>query len=216
LINNLLIPTFALCSNAPYRLRYISATAQTMPSSVWRGAELGIKTDGAESRKFDRRTRCSARAKRCTLYRKRDDYEDTWWSRQTISKSDCRLASWVSRSRSFKVVDEITFSRSCRVYGASTDSNCVDVQLNVRSSSSSGSISAFHWRIGGRASGGRLVVGRKSASKASKAFGSGKADEKHHVGFDEVDGRFSSPPGVGELSATRRNFDSDFKTTSFD
>jgi len=151
-------------------------------------------------------------AEQCTG--KRDDCKDTWWSRQTISKSDCRLASGVSKSRSFKVVDEITFSRSCRVYDASTDSN---LQLNAKSSSSSpGSTSAFHWRIGGRASDGRFIVGRKRTSKASKAFGSGKAEEKHHVGFDEVDGRFSSPPGVGEPSATRRNFDNDFKTTSFD
>jgi len=70
--------------------------------------------------------------------------------------------------------------------------------------------------MGGRASGGRFITGRKSASKASKAFGSGKAEEKHHVGFDEVDGRFSLPPGVGEFSATRRNLDNDLRTTSFE
>lgn len=36
------------------------------------------------------------------------------------------------------------------------------------------------------------------------------------MGFDEVVVMFSSPPGVKELKATRRNFDIDRKTTSFD
>jgi hypothetical protein len=137
--------------------------------------------------------------------------------KQTISKSDCRFASRESKSKSFKVVDEITSCRSCRVYGASTESYCVDLQLNAKcSSSSSGSISAFHQRIGGRASGGRLIVGRKSASNASYAFGSGKAEDRHHVGFDEVGGESSSLLEVKEHRATRRNFDMDPKTTSFD
>lgn len=50
----------------------------------------------------------------------------------------------------------------------STDSSFLDLQSNAKcSASSSGSTSAFHRRIGGLESGGRLIVGLNRASKVS-------------------------------------------------
>jgi len=49
----------------------------------------------------------------------------------------------------------------------------------------------------------------------SYARGSEKAEERHQTRFDEVDGEFSSPLGVG-LRDTCKNFDMDLKTRSFD